>query len=73
MTRRPALLSRTQRWILLLLLVVFLTVAAEHALYNFKFVQHQGRYLFPTLVPIALAFALGLLEWPTLLGEELLQ
>jgi len=69
--RKPALLSRYQRWALLLLLLVFISVAAEHVLYNLKFVQHQGRYLFPALVPIALAFALGLLEWPTLLGEAL--
>ena len=30
--------------------------------YNIKFVQHQGRYLFPALVPLGLAFALGLRE-----------
>ncbi|MFQ5813838.1 MAG: hypothetical protein ACE5I2_11730, partial [Anaerolineae bacterium] len=30
--------------------------------YNLTFVQHQGRYLFPALVPIGLAFALGLRE-----------
>jgi len=67
--RKPALLSTYQRWALLLLLLVFMSVAAEHVLYNLKFVQHQGRYLFPALVPIALAFALGLLEWPGLLYE----
>ena len=30
--------------------------------YNLKFVQHQGRYLFPAQVPLGLAFALGLRE-----------
>jgi len=30
--------------------------------YNLRFVQHQGRYLFPALIPIGLAFALGLRE-----------
>ena len=35
--------------------------------YNLKFVQHQGRYLFPALVPIGLAFALGLRE---ILGRD---
>ncbi len=30
--------------------------------YNVKFIQHQGRYLFPALVPIGLAFSLGLQE-----------
>jgi 4-amino-4-deoxy-L-arabinose transferase-like glycosyltransferase len=28
--------------------------------YNFTFVQHQGRYLFPALVPISLGVAVGL-------------
>ena len=30
--------------------------------YNFKFVQHQGRYLFPALGPLALAVSLSVLE-----------
>jgi hypothetical protein len=30
--------------------------------YNLTFVQHQGRYLFPALIPIGLAFGLGLGE-----------
>jgi 4-amino-4-deoxy-L-arabinose transferase-like glycosyltransferase len=56
-------LTSFQRWALGLLLVVFLLVTAQHVSYNFKFVQHQGRYLFPALVPIGLGFALGLREW----------
>ena len=28
--------------------------------YNLTFVQHQGRYLFPALIPIGTASALGL-------------
>jgi hypothetical protein len=31
--------------------------------YNFTFVQHQGRYLFPALIPIGLVFTLGLDQW----------
>ncbi|MDH7485658.1 MAG: glycosyltransferase family 39 protein [Anaerolineae bacterium] len=31
----------------------------QYLAYNITFVQHQGRYLFPALVPIGLAFALG--------------
>jgi hypothetical protein len=73
MVRKPALLGRSQGWALALLLVVLLSVATAHVFYNFKFVQHQGRYLFPALVPIALAFALGALEWPTILGETLVR
>ncbi|HUW94871.1 MAG TPA: hypothetical protein VMW58_03730, partial [Anaerolineae bacterium] len=34
-----------------------------------KFVQHQGRYLFPALAPIGLAFALGLSEWVLLVAR----
>ena len=30
--------------------------------YNLDFIQHQGRYLFPALIPLGLAFALGLRE-----------
>jgi len=61
--RKQALLSGFQRWALLLLLLIFLLVAAEHISYNLQFVQHQGRYLFPALLPIGLAFALGLRQW----------
>jgi hypothetical protein len=34
-----------------------------HVGYNLTFVQHQGRYLFPALIPIALGFAVGLGLW----------
>ena len=36
--------------------------------YNITFVQHQGRYLFPALIPIGLAFALG---WREVLRRQL--
>jgi len=36
-----------------------LLTLASYLWYNTQFVQHQGRYLFPALVPIGLAFALG--------------
>ena len=35
--------------------------------YNIKYVQFQGRYLFPALVPVGLAFTIGLRQWTTLL------
>jgi 4-amino-4-deoxy-L-arabinose transferase-like glycosyltransferase len=66
--RDRALLDSFQRWALLLLLLVLLLVAMAHVSYNFKFVQHQGRYLFPALVPIGLAFTLGLSEWVRLVA-----
>jgi hypothetical protein len=45
----------------LLLFVVLLTLVA-YLWYNTKFVQHQGRYLFPALVPLGLGLVLG---WQT--------
>jgi hypothetical protein len=44
--------------VVLLLLLVILTFFS-YLWYNTKFVQHQGRYLFPALVPLGLALALG--------------
>jgi 4-amino-4-deoxy-L-arabinose transferase-like glycosyltransferase len=41
-----------------LVLLAILTVAG-YLYYNVTFVQHQGRYLFPALIPIGLAFAIG--------------
>ena len=35
--------------------------------YNTTFVQHQGRYLFPALIPIGLMFTVGLRQWTRLL------
>jgi hypothetical protein len=54
--------SSPQRMVLgLLALSAFFTLLS-YFWYNLKFVQHQGRYLFPALIPIGLAFALGLRE-----------
>ncbi len=39
-----------------------LLVAASHVWYNLKFLQHQGRYLFPAIVPLGFCFAVGLWE-----------
>jgi 4-amino-4-deoxy-L-arabinose transferase-like glycosyltransferase len=72
--RDPQRLTAVQYWALALMLLIFVLVAAGHLWYNLKFVQHQGRYLFPALVPIGLAFALGLQEWASiaaLLGSRL--
>jgi len=52
----------------LLALWAFLT-GLSYLWYNTKFVQHQGRYLFPALVPIGLAFTLGLREVLRWVGE----
>ena len=47
---------------LLLLLTLFLTLTLYLG-YNLVFVQHQGRYLFPALIPIGIGVALGLGSW----------
>jgi 4-amino-4-deoxy-L-arabinose transferase-like glycosyltransferase len=39
--------------------------------YNLTFVQHQGRYLFPALIPLATAAGLGLDTWAGLLPRRL--
>jgi 4-amino-4-deoxy-L-arabinose transferase-like glycosyltransferase len=57
--RRPRLTS-LQRAGLALFLVSALLTLLEFLGYNLTFVQHQGRYLFPALVPIGTAVALGL-------------
>jgi len=60
--RERDILSAYQRAALgLLALSAFLT-GLSYLWYNTKFVQHQGRYLFPALVPLGLFFALGLRE-----------
>jgi 4-amino-4-deoxy-L-arabinose transferase-like glycosyltransferase len=60
--RERDILSTYQRAALgLLALSAFLTLLS-YLWYNTKFVQHQGRYLFPALVPLGLFFALGLRE-----------
>ncbi|UCC51272.1 MAG: DUF2142 domain-containing protein [Anaerolineaceae bacterium] len=48
---------------LLLFLTLFLLTLGVHVGYNLTFVQHQGRYLFPALIPIALGLAIGLGLW----------
>lgn len=69
LSRGSEILTARQRWGLSISLLIFLLVAVSHTWYNFKFVQHQGRYLFPALIPIGLFFALGLREWARLLAR----
>ena len=52
-------------WRFLLTLLFLLTVGG-YLYYNLTFVQHQGRYLFPALIPIGLAFSIG---WCQILGS----
>ncbi len=54
--------QRALRWLAALVVMTLLAFAW----YNAQFVQHQGRYLYPALIPIALAAALG---WLHVLGR----
>ena len=51
------------------LITTFLLTLAVHLGYNITFVQHQGRYLFPALVPIGVGVAVGLGAWLALLQK----
>jgi hypothetical protein len=54
----------------LFLAAAFLTLL-EYLGYNLTFVQHQGRYLFPALIPIGTAVALGLDTLARLLPQRI--
>lgn len=56
-------LDASQRWSLGLLATVLILVVGGHVGYNLRLVQHQGRYLFPALVPLSTVAALGGAEW----------
>lgn len=56
----------------ILALLTFFTVAL-HVGYNLTFVQHQGRYLFPALIPLAMGTALGLGAWAVIMAEKVRQ
>ncbi|MBN1979799.1 MAG: DUF2142 domain-containing protein [Anaerolineae bacterium] len=68
--RRPRLTPH-QRLSLILLLASGILTGLMFAWYNTKFLQHQGRYLFPALVPIGAAAALGLDRLAGLLPRRL--
>lgn len=62
LVRERRTFSGESKWTWLLLGLMLLLVAAAHVYYNLKFVQPQGRYLFPALIPIAAFWAAGLEE-----------
>jgi len=55
--RKSSIVNRKSA--LLLLAATILLTLLVYAGYNLQFVQHQGRYLFTALIPIAVFFALG--------------
>jgi len=48
---------------LLIFILLLLLTSGLHIGYNLTFVQHQGRYLFPALIPMGLGVAVGLGTW----------
>lgn len=54
---------RQRRLQALVLGLTFALTVALHVFYNLTFVQHQGRYLYPALIPIAIGFVAGLRYW----------
>ena len=61
--RGSSLVTRHSSLVTLALGLTFLLTLALHIFYNLTFVQHQGRYLFPALIPIAVGFTAGLGYW----------
>ena len=64
MVRSPSsVVPSARRLQALVLALTFLLTVALHVFYNLTFVQHQGRYLYPALIPIAVGFTAGLGFW----------
>lgn len=60
--REPKNFSIETRWTWILLGALLTLACAAHLYYNLKYVQPQGRYLFPGLIAIAAFWAAGLNE-----------
>ncbi|MBZ0308522.1 MAG: DUF2142 domain-containing protein [Anaerolineae bacterium] len=60
-----------EQWEMLLLFdLVLVFVAAAYMLYNLQFVQFQGRYLYPALIPFGFTAAVGLSGWVELASKR---
>lgn len=59
-TSRRALITNG---LLIIMVCLLLLTTGLHVGYNLTFVQHQGRYLYPALIPIGLGVAIGLETW----------
>ena len=55
-------LNPQQKASLAMMALAALVVLGQVGIYNLSFIQAQGRYLFPGILPIALFFVLGLRE-----------
>ena len=68
--KRPRLVDE-QRVSLGLLGISALLTLAIFVAYNFTFVQHQGRYFFPALIPLGMGASLGLNQMVSILPHAL--
>ena len=69
LTNQPANQLTNPPSLLLFLLTLF--TFGYYIFYNFTFVQHQGRYLFPALIPLGLVFSIGIDRWLRLLPRPI--
>lgn len=78
----PAVPGKTSGWLrrlpisnleFVVLVLLTLLTATLHVGYNLTFVQHQGRYLFPALIPLAFGTAVGLGAWAVIMAEKVRQ
>jgi hypothetical protein len=63
--------ARTRRAVIALLGISIATSAGGYVWWNLTYVQHQGRYLFPALGPIAVLFLVGVRELAGRAGERI--
>jgi hypothetical protein len=63
-------LSIPQHHALLIFALSFTLAVATISYWNLKFVQFQGRYLFPGLIPIAALVSFGIAGWLSLISER---
>jgi hypothetical protein len=66
----PRALNGPQRDALIVFATVIVLVTAEYVLYNHTFVQFQGRYLYPALIPLGFRVAIGLGGWTSLVDRR---
>ena len=65
-------LSRSTRWqreYFILWGITIILVTSQFGLYNTSFVQFQGRYLYPALIPFAFLLAYGFYSWVNLVAK----
>jgi 4-amino-4-deoxy-L-arabinose transferase-like glycosyltransferase len=63
-------ITTTQRTLWAVLAAVTLLSVLQYLYYNTEFVQFQGRYMFPLLIPLGVWLALGLDAWRRLLFRQ---